>query len=100
MVEGRDTDWREAAVVAAKHCGLLSTRGLLAARSIPSCSLSCLGCSRLPVPAAAEGASDTFKGTAIHRLVKDMGAFGGKSSRWAPRRSGCAEGASAEGGSC
>ncbi|KAI3425174.1 hypothetical protein D9Q98_008944 [Chlorella vulgaris] len=30
----------------------------------------------------SEGASDTFKGTAIHRLVKDMGAFGGKSSSY------------------
>ncbi|KAL4419765.1 hypothetical protein ABPG75_006863 [Micractinium tetrahymenae] len=30
----------------------------------------------------SEGASDSFKGTAIHRLVKDMGAFGGHSSRY------------------
>lgn len=29
----------------------------------------------------AEGASDTFKGTAIHKLVRDMGAFGGHSAR-------------------
>lgn len=30
----------------------------------------------------SEGASDSFKGTAIHKLVKDMGAFGGLSSKY------------------
>lgn len=30
----------------------------------------------------SEGASDTFKGTAIHRVVKDMAAFGGKSKSY------------------
>lgn len=30
----------------------------------------------------SEGASDTFKGTGVHLLVKDMGAFGGRSQRY------------------
>lgn len=30
----------------------------------------------------SEGASDTFKGTAIHKIVRDMGAFGGQTARY------------------
>lgn len=52
--------------------------------------------STLPPALLAEGASDTFKGTAIHKLIRDMGAFGGQTARcegprdmgWKP---GCAK---------
>ena len=37
----------------------------------------------LPPLPHVEGASDTFKGTGVHRLVKDMALFAGRSARWA-----------------